>query len=410
MSTHNKPKRTKCLLHSIQRSSFLLWMSIFSLMLTFTFPSTSQAQPDKSGSDFWVTAYLASWNHFAPPGGNWGNLPTDAIDWDAITHLNYFALNVKENGSLSTIKDYENMSPDRINAVVKAAHQAGVPVLITIGGWGNYEGFSNAITPQVRSRFIEKLVQTLRTWKFDGIDLDMEPIEDSDVRNYTAFINALYNRLQNVATPLLDQPLLTVATDWQPEMFAEIQDKIDQINLMTYDFSGPWGGWVTWHNAALYSAEKTFPGRNKLLPSAHNEIQEFIQAGVSSKKLGLGIDFYGYIWKGVSEPGEGWTFRAPEVEDNVPYHIIMDKYFQPNFYHWDTEAQAAYLSIERPNEKLFITYDNEKTIDAKVEYARNQNLGGVIIWELSGGFRENQPPGERDQLLQKVKQTVKGSK
>lgn len=382
----------------------------------------TEAAPDDNGnegttapSDMWVSAYLASYNHYAPPGGNWGDLPTEEIDWDAFTHLFYFSLNAKVDGSLSTIAPYENMNPDRINAIVSAAHEHNKPVIITIGGWGNYDGFSNAISPGVRSVFISNLVALINTWGFDGIDLDMEPINNSDVDNYKAFVKELRTALDKVQTPLGDKPLLTAATINQPNMFADLQNYFDQINLMTYDYSGAWEGWVSWHNSALYDGDLTFPNSTKPLPSVHGTIDRFIAAGVPKSKLGIGIDFYGYVWSGgngtptggVTEPNQSWS-TAPTVTDNVSYSKIMNDYYQDSAYHWDDKAKASYLRIDQAEDSAdkFISYDNAETIKEKINYIRERQLGGTIIWELSGGYQKNKAAGSRDQLLQAVKNNV----
>jgi hypothetical protein len=77
-------------------------------------------------------------------------------------------------------------------------------------------------------------------------------------------------------------------------------------------------------------------------------------------------------------------------------------------YHWDTNAQAAYLSIDNANSAndKFISYDDEHTCQAKVSYARNRGLGGVMIWELASAWRPSQPAGKRDPMLQAVKQAL----
>lgn len=366
-------------------------------------------------SDMWVSAYLASYNHYAPPGGNWGNMPTEEIDWDAFTHLFYFALHAKADGSLSDIASFQNMSPDRINTIVTAAHAHQKPVIITIGGWGNYDGFSKAISPVIRSVFVANLVALIETWGFDGIDLDMEPIRSGDVDNYKAFVKELRTALDNLTTPIGDKPLLTAATIDQPHMFSDLQEYFDQINLMTYDYSGAWEGWVSWHNSALYDGELKFPNSSKSLPSVHGTIEEFIAAGVQKSKLGIGIDFYGYVWSGgsgtssggVTDPNQSWT-TAPTVTDNVPYHEIMNKYHKATNHQWDDQAKAAYLRIDEANnsDDKFISFDDSKTIEEKINYIRQQQQGGTIIWELSGGYQKDQPAGSRDKLLQAVKNNV----
>lgn len=359
-----------------------------------------------NASGKWVTAYLASYKHLTPEGDNKGNLPTDEIDWSAFTHLNYFALLANPDGSVTDIKPYNNLNPAGIQAITEAGHKVGVPVLITVGGWGNYYSFSNAIKPDSRSKFVDNIMSVFSKWGFDGIDVNMEPIKSSDRENYVAFVNELYNRLQNKSTPLLSRPLLTAAVHWQPEVIAQVQDKFDQINIMTYNLSGAWTGWVTWHNAPVYDGGYIFPGYDHTVPSADKDLDEYMTAGIPAEKLGIGIDFYGYVWTGVSRPKEQWEDgNAPDVEAEVPYHRIMNEYYQPNYYKWDSVAEAAYLSIEDQAQKQFISYDDEHSIRSKYDFVKENNLGGVIIWDLGGGYRQYQPAGQRDNLLQQVKQS-----
>ncbi|MBD3615414.1 MAG: hypothetical protein HUJ22_02495 [Gracilimonas sp.] len=373
---------------------------------------SSKQSKVETNTDLWVGAYMASWNHYVEPTGNWGNLPTEEIDWDAFTHLYYFAFSAKADGSLSAVAAYENLSPERINSIITAGHENGKPVMFSIGGWGNYDGFSSAIKPANRATFVANIVNIMVQWGFDGVDIDMEPIQSGDVDNYIAFIDELNLALETIDVPLASEPLVSVVTNWHPELFGQIHDKVDHVNLMTYDFSGAWEGWVSWHNAAVYSGGLTFPGMSKPLPSIDEKVKAFIAAGVPASKIGIGIDFYGYVWSGgtgtntggVTSPNQAWD-TAPTVQDNVPYHKIMNDYYHADNYRWDDQALGAYLSIDQSgssNDK-FISYDDEKSIQAKFDYAREKGLGGTIIWELSGGYRKDQPEGQRDNLLQAVK-------
>lgn len=389
------------------------FIQLISLFLCLGISSDRQ-HTSTENRDLWVGAYLASWEHYAPPTGNWGRLPTEQIDWDAFTHLYYFSLNVNSDGTLSEIEPYQNVGPDRINSVVSAARLNNTPVLFSVGGWGNYEGFSKAITSEIRPDFIRNLISIMTHWGFNGIDLDMEPIRDEDVENYKRFVIELHEELQSIRTQTNTSPLLVAATAWQPEMFSELQHYFDQINLMTYDFSGAWNGWVSWHNSPVYSGGKTFPGSNKPLPSVDRMVTEFKNAGLEPSKIGIGIDFYGYVWQGgsgtetggVTHPNQQWD-TPPSVTDNVPYHRIMDEYYQPEYFKWDEEAQAAYISIDRPgaSEDLFISFEEERAIEKKIRYAYENRLGGVFIWELSGGYQTKKPAGQRDLLLKVVKET-----
>jgi GH18 family chitinase len=50
--------------------------------------------------------------------------------------------------------------------------------------------------------------------------------------------------------------------------------------------------------------------------------------------------------------------------------------------------------------------DSEEACQAKVRYARDHALGGLMIWQLAHGHRLDLPPGRRDPLLQAIKQSL----
>ena len=96
----------------------------------------------------------------------------------------------------------------------------------------------------------------------------------------------------------------------------------------------------------------------------------------------------------------------------VPYSEIMDTDYKPEFYHWDDKAQAAYLSIKKPDAPNagFVSYDDEHTCRAKISYARQNSLGGVMIWQLGQGHRPNFPAGRRDPLIDAIGQAIASPK
>ncbi|HYQ87074.1 MAG TPA: glycosyl hydrolase family 18 protein, partial [Bacteroidota bacterium] len=145
-------------------------------------------------------------------------------------------------------------------------------------------------------------------------------------------------------------------------------------------------------------------------------VDGFTAAGIAAGKIGIGIDFYAYVWSGGSgtpaggatEPRQSWS-SAPSVQSNLPYSSMMQTYYQPQYVRWDASAQAAYLDIDNAgsaNDK-FISYDDETTCQKKVQYTRDKGIGGVIIWELGGGYLPASFPN-RDRLLQAVKQALGG--
>lgn len=359
-------------------------------------------------TDVWTGAYFAGWNHSMPESTGTGHMPTEAIDWIAFSHMIYFHVIPDVNGSLLAVDEIDYMRGEAISSVVSAAHQNKTPILFSVGGWGSYDGFHNSIKPENQYRFISNLLSFMETWGFDGIDINMEPIEADDIDNYITFIDQLFIELQNYKTQLGYLPLLTAATHWQADMFAGLTDYFDQINLMTYDYSGAWDGWVSWHNSPIYSNGFTFPGETRELPSIHNDVNEFINAGVPPEKLGIGIVFTAYVWKGfVNAPLQDWV-TPPEVTENVPYYQIMQEYYSAEFERWDDDAKAAYLSIIDTDSlnNLFVSYDSERSIEEKFNYIREKRLGGSIIWEIGSGYNTDLPPVERNPLLRTVRRKL----
>ncbi|MFI5251259.1 MAG: glycosyl hydrolase family 18 protein [Bacteroidota bacterium] len=360
-------------------------------------------------SSIWVNAYYAGWQQGYH---NSGYLPAQNVDYSAVTHINHFSLVPRSDGTLDDASN--SVTVENTNALIPLAHAAGVKVLITVGGWGSNVAFRGSTSPAHLHSFIANLVTLMRARGYDGIDIDWEVLEASDSTQYKTFITTLRADLDTISP----RPLLTAATAWQPAIFATLAGKFDQINLMSYDLSGAWPGWVTWHNSPVSDGGYNFPSTGRPVPSANGMVQDCINAGIPVAKLGIGIDFYGYIWSGgqgtpnggVTDPRQSWI-SAPSVYGNVAYSTIMDNYYQPQYHRLDTAAQVSYLSIDNPgsaNDK-FISYDDEITCYKKINYARTKGIGGVILWELGGGYRANMPAGYRDPLLQAVKKSVNGS-
>jgi chitinase len=355
-----------------------------------------------------VTAGLWSTGYY--PGYRQSAMPASNVDFTALTHVIHFSIAPNADGSLNT--SINSLTPSRSNDLVTRAHAAGRPVLICVAGSGS-GGFMGATTNTHRSTFIMNLLNFMTTYNYDGIDLDWEPLYSSEAGQYTNLVKELRSALDGF-TP---RRLLTVATAQQPGWFAALQSQFDQINLMTYDLAGTWPGWVTWFNAPIYNGGYRFPSTGGLIPSADGMVQDFLDAGVAGSKLGIGIAFYGKLWAGgtgtstggASLPRQSWA-TAPATSA-LSYATIMSTYYQSNLYHWDAAAQAAYLSLDNTGSANdeFISYDDEHTCMAKVSYARNRSLGGVMIWELGQGYLSTQPAGQRDPLLQAIKLSVRAT-
>jgi chitinase len=357
-------------------------------------------------ADLWVTGYYPGWEQ--------AGMPASSIDFTTLTHIIHFSVVPNSDGTLNSSDN--SITPANSADLVSHAHAAGRPVLICVGGAGSESLFQGAASTANLPAFISNLTNFVATRGYDGVDIDWEPLPSTDALQFTNLVNGL----RSVLNGFPQHKLLTAAAGAYPPygdsataeyaMFASLQNQFDQINIMTYDLSGPYPGWVTWFNSPIYDGGYRFPSSSGLVPSVDGAVNNFLNNGVASDKLGIGIAFYGYVWLGgsgtstggVTQPRQSWT-NAPTVT-TPSFTTIMTDYYQSNLYQWDASAQAAYLSISNANpaSDMFISFDNQRTCQAKVSYARNHALGGVMIWELAQDHTASLP----DPLLQSINQAL----
>jgi len=335
----------------------------------------SQSRPVFEGT--WVSGYVASWNYNVGGHGNWGNTAREDLNWDSFTHGIFFAQGIsagtcQPNPAIA----WDNVSPDRINAFVSDAAANDVPAIMSFGGAGN-EAFMDCIesSPETVANGIADFVQQ---WGFDGADLDAEPVRDHP--NYDVFIQTLRQRLPNA--------IITAAVNGAPTLFARVHPHFDQINIMTYDLSGAWEGWYSWHNSAIFSAgdggaPKNIPGSSTEYPNVEQWVNRFHDAGVPLEKLGFGIDLYGYVWTGVNAPQQDAAGAQRRFGETSYDNLVAEFPGIASSPQWDADAQAAWYGTSNQ----FVSFDNQQTIDAKFEYARQKGVGGMIVWEITGSAK-----------------------
>ena len=353
-----------------------------------------------ASADIWRVGYLPGWEQAALPASN--------IDYTVLSHVIHFAVVPNSDGTLNTSAN--NISSTNSSDLVLRAHSAGRRVLVCVGGAGSEAGFQGATSASNLPLFVNNLTNFVAARGYDGVDLDWEPLTAADAPQYTNLVNGLRSALNGFASrKMLTAAVGAYATYGDPpgseySLFAGLQRQFDQINIMTYDLSGPYAGWVTWFNSPIFDGGFRFPSSGALLPSVDGSVCGFISNGVSPGKLGIGLPFYGYVWTGtnITLPRLSWN-NAPKVMQ-LPYKAIIAGYYQSNRYHWDTNAQSAYLDItnENPANDLFISYDDQRACLCKVNYAKSHGLGGIMIWELA----QDHEPAQSDSLVQALKQAL----
>jgi chitinase len=226
------------------------------------------------------------------------------------------------------------------------------------------------------------VLEMTRYFHTDGIDLDWEfptlggypghPFRAEDKANFTALLEAL----RNVLGP--SKEISFIVAGFSPYLQGSI-DLVsaariaDRINLMTYDMIGSRSP-VTGHHTALYS---TFRQRE----SVDNAVRYLDSLGIPHDKIAIGAAFYGRRWGRVGNKEHG-LYQPGVFTGFVSMRAIRRSYGSDNGYrqYWDDTAKVPWMySAAR---KIFITYDDERSVAAKADYVKKEGLNGIMFWEL----------------------------
>lgn len=337
--------------------------------------------------EYKVVAYVAGYRDF--------DFPT--IQARKITHINYAFVNCVD-GEVRFDDSIDNTAMKKGD--ILALHDlkkinTDLKVLVSVGGWTWSGGFSDAALTEVsRNKFAVSAAEFVETFKLDGIDIDWEypnapgagnTYRPEDVQNFTLMLQAVREELDKLAARQGTDKhyLLTIATGASKRYVENTElDKVarclDFLNIMTYDFYHG-GDRRTGHHSNLHASSSPEHDKTNIVEA----VNIHVAAGVPPEKINLGIPFYGRKWTGVkSAENHGLFQEAESVGQIIFYRQIVPCLADPAYeQHWDAAAQTPYLWS--PEQRIFISYENARSIALKVQYLKDAGLGGAMFWEYS---------------------------
>lgn len=356
-----------------------------------------------------IVGYYPNWqwydrNHLVNP---------ETILYEKYTIINYAFFNPLADGSIVTTDSWsdENLllgpmiwwpvqTHDSTKSLPFLAHQAGIKILPSIGGWtlsGNFPGI--AADPINRQNFANSCIELIDTYHFDGIDLDWEYPgytpnggTTADKQNFTLLLQDLREALDEHGTSIGKDLLLTscfgaVEERMQNIEWENILPLVDMVNLMTYDYHGSWDSESN-HNTPLYppavgDPDWCFDRSFAILTENYN---------VPPEKINIGVAFYGKSLANCTQlygPHTGYDGSTFWEDEGVPLYYNILKRMNMFSYYWDNQVKCPYLLGNQLN--TFVTYDDPVSIGYKAQYVKDHNIGGVIIWEITGDYIETTP-------------------
>ncbi|CAI5443203.1 unnamed protein product [Caenorhabditis angaria] len=285
-----------------------------------------------------------------------------------------------------------------------ASRHPHLKLFYAVGGWENSQYFSILTADHARrSVLISNLVGVIEEYGFDGIDIDWEyPVTggavegtQADRRNYVSLMRELRSELNELSDKTSKSYLISfagAAGHWvlKPGYdLVQLMKYCDFVNVMSYDYFGAWAskwGAYTGPPAPLHFAmPKKFSGRMNV----HATMKDYSCQMRSTEKINMGVPFYGRYWRNVGEPVDSsddmWRTAKPTNSEgtkfdggDIQWRQLNDTWKSRAKFHQGAKAPYIWLS----EQKTFVGFENRESLQSKVRYINEHNLGGVMIWAI----------------------------
>ena len=328
-------------------------------------------------------------------GGFRGIADIDSMNPKKLSHINYAFVDVKDNRAWLRNLATDTINFRNLNALKK--QNKDLKILISLGGWSWSKNFSDAVLTDTSTRaFAWSCIDIVAKYDLDGVDIDWEypgligdnnKFRPEDKENYTRLFKELRQGLDSLKKITGKYYLVTTAVGGSYDFIAHTEmDKVQQytdfINIMSYDYAGGWDT-ISSHHTNLYaSSDDTSQG------STDKSVKAFMAAGVPAKKIVVGMGFYGKGWEMQTTDNNGLYRRARTGARAGGFNYLKDSLENKKGFikYWDDVAKAPYLF--NPQTKVFITYDDERSIREKCAYIKKNNLAGAMFWEYGHDKKE----------------------
>lgn len=250
-----------------------------------------------------------------------------------------------------------NMSSYASSDFVNKMHQRGIDVWALVSDFDTNVDFTQLYSSKAaRTNMVNKLVSEAKSYGFDGINLDYENIKSAYAKDYLQFVREL-----SVAC---ERNGLVLSTDnYKPEAYnscynlKEQSRFVDYVIVMAYDehYAGSDAGSVA------------------SLPFVKEAVED-TAALVGEEHVIAGIPFYTRIW--TTTDGKT-TSRAVGMQAAIDQ---LNSDGQVALWNDDCGQYVASYTVGSSTRQIW--FEEEKSIEAKMQVIQQENTAGVACWKL----------------------------
>jgi chitinase len=343
--------------------------------------------------------------------------PIDKYDVTQMTHIifcfgqidgNRFRITRNDSAVIRKMVSLKSVNPQ-------------LKVIISLGGGRGCKTCSDAFSTEAgREEFAKSINEFHKYFGTDGLDLDWEfptiehfvgqKYSPADKKNFTGLVAAIrkYNPDKELSFAAgAHAGIFEEVVEWK-----KVMKMMDYVNLMTYDIGSYQNrpdlpqyrhlalgedAKITYNHTALYSTPDqlhAIPGKYAQFKTPGQErsvdwcVKYLLKMGIPASKIIVGAAFYGRVYEEVDFLNDGLyipgKYKGGVSFKNFPTELSADSGY---VYHWDETAKAPYMY--NPAKKIFVTYDDKKSVELKTKYVIDNKLGGIMFWQLGNdSFRD----------------------
>ncbi len=356
-----------------------------------------------------IVAYYPFWASYNR-GVTLGSLPVEEL-----THLVYAYAVVQADGRIApgdvfadtlrveAMPDGENIQGNyRVLRQLKERNP-DLKIMLSMGGWDRSASFSAVFAdPALRRNWVQSFFRLQDEFGFDGLELDWRypvgggaantPVSRMDWQSYATAISELRQacsaagRQCEIAVTIGPLTSQRRNADWP----ALLKDA-DFASVLAADFHGSWNN-NTGHKSPLY------PSMQEPDMAVQPLVQGLLADGVPPEKLVLQLSMLASGWDGVPgvANGLGQASKQPsrgswDRPENPPSGQLAYADIKPWLNGRDVIVQRDPVGgvpyLYRPALQQFVSYEDEQSLAAKLDFAREHQLAGVGFWDVSADLR-----------------------
>ncbi|CAP25515.2 Protein CBG04890 [Caenorhabditis briggsae] len=295
-----------------------------------------------------------------------------------LTHLIFMFAYITSDGSVKVKEGAYTTRAYDMKEVISMARKNGSLKLMMAVGDHDATVYPSMLSDPVRKNTITQLFEE---YDIDGIEIFWMYVSEKDKVNHMKLIREVRKHLTSLKTSKgkkEDYVFSTISSRYtgnREHIYNnEVLKYVDFLTVQSHDWSylNKYVGPV----APLYGGPKD---------SIDDAMKYLVCQTEQPSKLNLGIPMFGIQWINTSMPIDDSRnqLSIPKKAGEKQYSYFFwreeeAKTFIPSEVSWHAKSQTPYMF----RNNIFLSFENERSVQAKANYTRMKNIGGIAIYAI----------------------------